>query len=287
MINIKNVSTIPGSDAFLLTTESGSILIDSGFDFCAEKMAENIKKELSGKALDYIFLTHSHYDHASGVPACKAVWKDVKVVSSEYAKKILSKPTALQTIKEMNESAAHSFGVSDYEFKHESIPVDIAVKDGDIIDAAGLKFQVLETPGHTKCTIAFYCTEEKLLISNETIGVQLGDSFTHPCCLVGYQMTVDSIEKVMKCGAEKMLVPHHGVESISESGDLLNDSMQSVKKLKNDILSLYDSGKTNEEIEKYFYDTLYTEETKKAQPEAAFLLNTKIMVAMVIKEFRK
>ena len=57
-----------GGDCFFIKGKGSNILVDSGFAFCAEEMINKIKSELKGEKLDYILLTHSHYDHAMGVP---------------------------------------------------------------------------------------------------------------------------------------------------------------------------------------------------------------------------
>ena len=60
-IKITDVRSLPGDSAFLVDDGKTSILYDTGFAFTGNKVAENIKKELLSRQLDYIFLTHSHY----------------------------------------------------------------------------------------------------------------------------------------------------------------------------------------------------------------------------------
>lgn len=62
-INITDVRVHPGDSAFLIDDGTTSILYDSGFAFTGYQVAEKIKKHLGNRKLDYIFLTHSHYDH--------------------------------------------------------------------------------------------------------------------------------------------------------------------------------------------------------------------------------
>ena len=88
-----------GGDCFLIRGEGVSILVDSGFAFCAETAVEKIRTELKGKGLDYILLTHSHYDHAMGIPAIRRAFPQVKVIGSEYCDYILRKPTARQKMQ--------------------------------------------------------------------------------------------------------------------------------------------------------------------------------------------
>ena len=65
---ITDVRTLPGDSGFLIDDSKTAVLYDTGFGFTGEKLADNIKRELGDRPLDYIFLTHSHYDHALGAP---------------------------------------------------------------------------------------------------------------------------------------------------------------------------------------------------------------------------
>lgn len=63
---ITDVGTVPGDSGFLIDDGKTAILYDTGFAFTGEKLAENVKGPWGDRPLDYIFLTHSHYDHALG-----------------------------------------------------------------------------------------------------------------------------------------------------------------------------------------------------------------------------
>lgn len=284
MFNLFNVGAARGSEAFLLVTEDKSVLIDSGFRFCAREMTKNIKKILGKRPLDYIFLTHSHYDHASGVPECKKIWKDVVVVAGEYAKKILSKESAIAVIADMDFYAAKERGIEGYECGFSEIPVDVTVRDGDVVKVGNLGFTAIATPGHTKCTVAYYCASEKLLIANETIGVRMGNSAMRPCFLVGYDMTIESIGKAAVLDVEKILIPHHGIEYVEDSRVLFGQAVKDAEELKDFILNRHRKEKSVEEIVEDMVDDMYVGETRRAQPEKAFRLNAEIMTKLIIRE---
>ena len=55
------------------------------FGFTGYAVAENIKKCLGERPLDYIFLTHSHYDHALGSAYILRHYPNAKVVAGKYA----------------------------------------------------------------------------------------------------------------------------------------------------------------------------------------------------------
>ena len=90
-LKITDVRVNPGDASFLIDDGETAILYDTGFAFTGFGVAENIKKILGERSLDYIFLTHSHYDHALGSVYAKKYWPEAKVVAGEYAAKIFQK----------------------------------------------------------------------------------------------------------------------------------------------------------------------------------------------------
>lgn len=90
-IRITDVRPTMGDSAFLLDDGKTSILYDTGFAFTGPALAVNVKKVLGERSLDYIFLTHSHYDHALGSVYVKKLYPDAVVVAGAYAAKIFCK----------------------------------------------------------------------------------------------------------------------------------------------------------------------------------------------------
>ncbi|WP_400196597.1 MBL fold metallo-hydrolase [Candidatus Methanarcanum hacksteinii] len=286
---IHNVGTVLGGEAFLLVTEQSTALIDSGFAFGAKGLVKNIAKILDGRPLDYILLTHSHYDHVSGAQECRRHWPDAKIVSAEHAAKVFQKPSAIKTMMKLNRSAArntHHFPI--FKDNISGISTDMIVKDGDVIDLGDMKLEVLETPGHTWDTIAFWSAKEKLLVSNETIGVAVDIDNVTPACLVSFKKAVESIERVRALAPESIVMPHYGVVSGSDvCAKYLESAYAGHMSYKDMILEAYDGGMEGDDLLKYSKDRLWVGPIRIGQPEAAFDLNNKYIVPTIVKEFRQ
>ena len=180
-ITITDVRAVPGDSAFLIHNEKCAILYDSGFAFSGVAVLDNIKQVLGDRRLDFILLTHSHYDHVLGVPNLLEAYPNVKVVASAYAAHIFTRASAKQTMRELNKKAAQHLGLPPKDHLIEKLRVDIPVKDGDIIDCADLRFRVIALPGHTKCSVGYYLEENNLLLGVETLGVYFGNN-TYSYC---------------------------------------------------------------------------------------------------------
>jgi len=284
LMRVSRVSPLPGGSALLLTTKQKAALVDSGFAFCADEMLENIKAVLGDRQLDYILLTHSHYDHASGSGRCRLAYKNLKVAASEYAAKILSKPSALSVIGELNASAAGHYGARFSGDELGNLSVDVVVREGEEIDLGDVSLRVLEAPGHTKCCLSFYIPQNKTLISCETLGASADGFSIAPGFLVSYISSVSYIERLLRLDIENLFIPHFGPLRGKDCAEFIKRALKAAESLKDLIVSDHLQGKTEEEIIEHYREVYYNGELEDIQPLRAFYMNAEHLVPMVIKE---
>ncbi len=281
---VTNVGPVIGSEAFLIVADDVSILYDSGFGFCGSVLVSNIKKVLGDRPLDFIFITHSHYDHILGSANCIKEWPNAKVVASKHTAEVIVKDSAKKTMRELNDFAAKLYKVPEYEDLIDTMRVDIIVSEGDCIQAGSFDFIVKEYPGHTFCTIGFYCPEEKFLMSCETLGVYIGNDMMVPTYLVGYKITLDSLDRALDLDVDVMLLAHTGIVTGSKCMQLLQSAKDLAISGAEEIIEAHKNGAEFEDLLNIMKDKYYTEYARKLQPEAAFNLNAKYMIPMIIRE---
>ena len=283
-ITVTDVRVDPGDCAFLLDDGKTAVLYDTGFAFTGSGIAENIQNILGSRPLDYILLTHSHYDHVLGTPYITKVYPDAKVIAGEYVAQIFQRPSAKAVMRELDRKAALKHAAPEYEDLIDQLKVDITIKDGDSFRCGDFLFTAIALPGHTKCSFGFYLPEHKLLLGSETLGVYFGYGTYLPFFLVGYQLTLDSFAKVRQLETEKILLPHYGVVDREEAQVYLANSEAAVRETAQTMLSLLQAGKTSEEVLAYFEERDYRKNVRPTYPIDAFHLNTSIMIEQIRKE---
>ena len=286
-ITVTDVRVVSGDCAFLLDDGKTAVLYDTGFAFNGYAIAENIKKALGSRQLDYILLTHSHYDHVLAAPYITKVYPGAKVIAGEYVTQIFRRPTAKSLMRDLDSKAAIKYGAPAYEDLIDQLKVDITVQDGDSFQCGDFLFTAIALPGHTRCSYGFYLPEHKLLLGSETLGVYFGYGTYLPFFLVGYQLTLDSFAKVRQLNVEKILLPHYGVVDREEAEAYLENSEESTREIAQTMLSMLKDGKTNEEILAFFEQRDYRETVRPTYPIDAFRLNTSIMIEQIRKELLK
>ena len=125
-------------------------------------------KKLDCKA---IILTHSHFDHITGIACVKQAFPDAKIAIHKSEINELTNPPG-----PMNESVIRFFGqLSLLDAVAGQPPADVALYEGCTLDAVvgaelgGEEWKVLATPGHTPGSICIYNAVQKVLISGDTL----------------------------------------------------------------------------------------------------------------------
>lgn len=283
-LKITDVRHHPGDSAFLIDDGTTTVLYDTGFAFTGYSVADNIQKILGERSLDYIFLTHSHYDHAAGSPYICARYPNAKVYAGEYAVKIFDKPSARAVMRDLDHRFAEKCGVLDYEDRIDALKVDFSVKEGDVIAAGSMEFTVVELPGHTKCSVGYYLASEKLLLGTETLGVYDGGDIVFPSYLVGYQIALESIAKAEMMDIENIVLPHYGLLDREKTAFYLSLCRKNAVETADGILSILQKGGSYEDAVRFFREKFYHGNVPAIYPEDAMKLNTEIMVKLLEKE---
>ena len=213
-------------------------------------------------------------------------WRDIPVIAGEYTAYVFTRPTALKTIYEMDVNAAHELDKKPYLTDcTDRLHVDKVVKDGEVIDVCGLKLETMAFPGHTKCSIGFYCRESKTLFSSETLGVYNGTAAA-PILLTGFKQGEQSLKKAAALGAEHIVLPHWGMlDGTEECRKYFENALYEFEWTKNHVIDWHNSGMSDHDIIEELRKRYHIGHMGAVYPMKAFYLNTGYMVPLIIKEY--
>ena len=290
MYQILQVSDTPGGDAWLILTPRKAALYEAGYAFSAPSILTHLRSLLEGRTLDFILLTHSHYDHASGAALIKRAYPEARVAASAYCARVFTRPGAIRTIREMNDNAARLYGLYPYEDRLDELRVDLPVVDGDVIDLEDVKLTVWETPGHTKCSISFF-SDDGLLLMSESLGAlaelprDQGDYLIAPACMVGHAKSLSAIRRAIAARPNRILLPHYQVVDGAVPERYLERSLYWHERGRDLLLEGWRSGKSLEDLARDWKALFYTPAVARIQPEAAFDLNLQYIIPSILKEY--
>ena len=167
MLSIKPIKALSDNYIWLVTTNEGSIVIDPGESKQIIDLVKSNEIDLEG-----ILITHHHYDHTNGIEEILK-YKKVEV----------------------------------YGPKNNINSITKRVKQNDVFNLIGLKFEVIETPGHTLDHIAVYCLkdEKSILFCGDTL-------FSGVCGRVfegTYSQMYESLKKLSKLPEDTQIFCGH------------------------------------------------------------------------------
>ena len=142
-----------------------------------------------------ILLTHAHFDHIYGAVD----------FAGTYNVPIYMSAKEQYTLEHTNPYVCGLYGLSLPEAPETFTPVN----DGDVIEAGRLRFEVLETPGHSAGGVCYLERNEGILFSGDTIFAGAIGRTDHPGG--DYDQMMKGIwEKIMCLDGNTAIYPGHG-----------------------------------------------------------------------------
>lgn len=186
-----------GANTYVIFNENNeAFVVDPGFSN-NNQVIDHIKK--LKKDIKAILITHGHYDHIYALEDLVKLYPNAKVYISSNEKDFLTNP-------DLNLSTNSEFGeIKLINFLPNNL---VEVDDEDIINVCGYKIKVIATPFHTKGSLCYFITDEKLLFSGDTLFYSTIGRSDLP---TGTSRTIESsLLKLKKLPEDIKLYPGHG-----------------------------------------------------------------------------
>lgn len=144
---------------------------------------------------DKILLTHSHWDHIADVSHLKSHWNIPVYVHAEDAGNLIDP------------------GSDGIPLRVDIVGVqpDFFLKDGEVIQVGEQKFQVIHTPGHSPGGVCFYCKEQGVMLSGDTLFKGTMGTLAVPTAQPNLMWK--SLKRLSQLPAETIVFPGHGART--------------------------------------------------------------------------
>lgn len=184
---------VNGTNCYIVAGENGeAVVIDPGAR--ADKLSAFIKeKDLKPK---YVLLTHGHFDHIGAVNA----------LAKEFGCQVAIGAGDAEQLSDPEKSLCAMVGMPESE---SIIHPDLLLHEGDTVEAGGMRFEVLDTPGHTKGGITLRCGDA--LFTGDALfagGIGRTDFYGGD-----YQQLMASLKKLSDLDGDYQVFSGHGPET--------------------------------------------------------------------------
>lgn len=150
--------------------------------------------EEAGANVQYIVITHGHWDHIIGAAETRAQW-EVPIVGHELVRDRLTDPTLS----------------SRSPYAMVPVPLDQTVTEGDELTIGGHTFMVMHMPGHDPAHIMLYSEVDAVILGGDVL-FQDGHGRTD---LPGSDQLVmnETLKRFLTLPAGTRVLPGHGDET--------------------------------------------------------------------------
>ncbi len=283
-ISIGGNQLYPG---YILKGKKRNVMIDAGMNLMGPAYIASLGKIFGDKnALDYVFATHSHFDHVGAIPYLRRKLPDLQAGAFERVGKLMKKQSVLDLMTTLSELQRGFYQdiVGDEDVRIEPVDFEFNLKEGDSFDLGGVTCEVYEVPGHTGDSLAFFIPEIRALFPGEASGLPEGDMNSNAKAefLSSYDDYMASLEKIIRLQPKLIGMAHLWVFTDDDATDFLRRSLEATPLYLKLIETYLDAA--NGDIEntvQLMAKTEYDEKRKIAQPRESYVENLRAQVRHV------
>jgi glyoxylase-like metal-dependent hydrolase (beta-lactamase superfamily II) len=176
---------------------SNCLIIDTGLE--ARKLVDFLRERKLNPVA--VVLTHGHIDHISGLVLLRKNFPDIKTYIHKCDTNMLTDHQSnLSFLADITPAAS------------DVTKADFTLKEGSVIEQAGIRLEVLHTPGHTRGGICLYSRKEQTIFVGDTLFANSIGRTDIPGGSTA-QLIKSVKEKLLTLPDETVVYPGHGPQT--------------------------------------------------------------------------
>jgi len=238
-------------------------LIDSGTSQFANEVINSLKN-LGFFPVDYIIITHEHWDHIQGAAhLIEAMKGEVKVYASKIAKPMIENPSKI----------GYDFGMGPIKPVKNVTPLD----EGDTLDLGDVELEVIHVPGHTPGHIALYDKTNRNIFAGDSIGNKVNATTfipSHNPPWFNKELFYETLKKLSKISFDTICLAHYGCWTGPDAKNILAEA----KKVFENFWNFFEENKDKLDDLDYLTNTL----VKKYLSNSQIIQKTGMVFAQIV-----
>lgn len=221
------------SCVYLLMGRNAYTILGGGAAYITPEVLRQLKDfGIEEKRIQRLIILHSHFDHCGMVPFLKKRWPWIEITASARAKELLLSPKIVESIHALNQVLLTEHGkeelANEMGIEFSGVDVERIVKEGDVVVCGDLNMEIIETPGHSSCSIAVYVSKEKAMFASDAGGIPIGNQvFT--AANSNFDQYQQSIQKLAEYDIDVYLAEHYGALIGAHGRNYLYKSMDAAR----------------------------------------------------------
>ncbi len=205
-----------------------------------------------------VVVMHAHPDHVMAIPMLRELFPGIVVTASAPAAATLSIEKAIGYFTRidadltagLNREGKIAESPPPVVVPDNRIAIDRTVGEGDVIAVEDFAFNVLETPGHSDCSISLHEAGRRVLVISDASGFYLPALGTWwPGYFTSYPQYLNSMERLASLEAETLCLSHYGaIRGQDEVRDYLTGAIAATRQYHERIVAETKAGRSAREI---------------------------------------
>ena len=202
------------SGIYLLEGKASSLIISGGMSYLAPVIHKQILDfGIDETRLGKLLILHAHFDHVGLVPFFKRRYPELELYASARAWEILQMTKGIETINTFSHLVAERLGHAEHlkgmDLQWRDGISGVEVSEGSTIDLGGTIVEILETPGHSSCSVSAYVPEIRALFPSDGGGIPYGETII-PSGNSNFTRYQQSLAKLSNLAVDILCADHYG-----------------------------------------------------------------------------